>query len=123
MRKLIVTVPARSDLRDIRRYTVNRHGIGGADAYDALLKQTLRDIRDDPFRPGSRERSELGEGIRSFHSSLSRGRAGSPIKSPRHFVLYFVPDEDAVAVSRILHDSRDLARHVPGEHRNEAGEH
>ena len=65
MRKLIITTPARSDLRDIRRYTVDRHGRRAADAYDNLLKQALRDIRDDPFRPGSKERPEIGEGIRS----------------------------------------------------------
>ena len=61
MRKLIVTAPARSDLRDIRRDTFNRYGEGTAAAYDALLKQALRDIRDDPYRPGSKERPEIGK--------------------------------------------------------------
>ena len=35
-------------------------------------------------------------------------------------MLYFLPDEDAVVVSRVLHDSRDLARHVPDEHLGQA---
>ncbi len=120
MRRLIVTAPARSDLIDIRRYTRARYGVRAADAYDALLKQALRDLRDDPRRPGSSERPEIGRNIRSYHAALSRTRAGSAVRAPRHFLLYFLPDEDAVVVSRVLHDSRDLARHVPDEHLGQA---
>ena len=116
MRRLIVTAPARSDLADIRRYTLDRHGLRGADAYDVLLKRALLDLRDDPFRIGSKERPEIGENIRSYHTALSRGRASSRIKSPRHFILYFLPDDDELVISRVLHDSRDLARHVPDDH-------
>lgn len=116
MPRLIVTAPARADLRNIRSYTVEHHGHRGADAYDALLKQALRDIRDDPLRPGSRDRPEIGAGIRSYHTAHSRARAGTRIGSPRHFVLYFLPRENEVVISRILHDSRDLARHVPQDH-------
>ena len=113
MRTLIITAPAQSDLRAIRRYTVDHYGRRGANAYDALLKQALRDIRDDPFRPGSTERPELGRAIRSYHVAFSRGRARSRIKTPRHFVIYVLPRPDEVVVSRVLHDSRDLARHIP----------
>ncbi len=120
MRKLSITNPARSDLTEIRRYTLNQYGRTTADAYGTLLKQAMRDIREDPFRPGSKERPEIGENIRSYHTALSRDRAASGIKSPRHFILYFLPHEDVVAVSRVLHDSRDLARHIPGDHLEKA---
>ncbi|MBP5857419.1 type II toxin-antitoxin system RelE/ParE family toxin [Marivibrio halodurans] len=117
---LKLTTPARRDLSEIRDYTIETHGRDAADAYDAVLRQALKDIREDPYRPGSIERPEIGESIRSFHTSLSRKRAPSDVKSPRHFVLYFVPQENEVAVSRILHDARDLARHVPDDHRERA---
>ena len=120
MRKLTITDPARSDLHDIRRYTLSRYGRVGALAYDALLKQAIRDIREDPFRPGSKERPEIGENIRSYHTLLSRDRAASRVKSPRHFIFYFLPREDEVAISRVLHESRDLPRHVPKNHLKEA---
>lgn len=121
MRRLIITDPARDDLADIRRYTRERWGEHTLDAYDALLKQALLDIRDDPNRPGSKDRSdELLAPIRSYHIALSRGRAGSRIKAPRHILLYFEPQQDTVVLSRVLHDSRDLARHLPDEHRREA---
>lgn len=117
---LALTGPAREDLLEIRAYTLETHGRAAADAYDALLRQTFKDIRDDPYRPGSKDRPEIGENIRSFHTALSRKRASSDVKSPRHFVLYFMPSENEVAISRILHDARDLAHHVPGQHRDRA---
>ena len=120
MRKLSITHPARADLTDIRRYIIDRYGRAVADAYDALLKQAIRDVWEDPYRPGSQERLDIGANIRSYHSALSRERSASKIKSPRHFILYFLPHDDEVAISRVLHDSRDLARHIPGDHLEKA---
>ncbi|SDG14283.1 type II toxin-antitoxin system RelE/ParE family toxin [Thalassobaculum litoreum] len=114
------TGPARRDLIDIRRYTRETYGSQQANAYDALIKQAFKDIAADPFRPGSKERPEIGEGVRSYHISLSRERAGSDIKTPRHFVLYYLPTDAEIAVSRVIHDSRDLARHVPRDHIDKA---
>jgi len=43
---------------------------------------------------------------------FSRERvAGERVKAPRHFVLYRRMNEK-VEFARLLHDSRDLARHV-----------
>ncbi len=72
MRKLSITDPARSDLIDIRRFTLNQYGRTTADAYGTLLKQAMRDIREDPFRPGSKERPDIGENIRSYHTAQGR---------------------------------------------------
>lgn len=120
MRRLAITVPARADLTDIRRYTRNRFGRRAADAYDALLKRCFRDLRDNPFRLGSDDRPEIAAGIRSYHSLHSRERSAPRVKSPRHFILYFLPGDDEVVISRVLHDARDLARHVPRDHRERA---
>ena len=116
MRKLTITNPARFDLFDIQAYTVNRYGRSAADSYDTLLKQAIRDVREDPYRPGSKRRPEISENIRSYHIMLSRARAGGAVKKPRHFILYFLPNENEVVISRVLHDSRDILRHVPEEH-------
>ena len=120
MRRLAITAPARSDLTDIRRYTIDRFGRQAADAYDALLKQVLRDLREDPFRPGSKDRPEIAAGIRSYHIAHSRERTDPRVRSPRHFILYFLPSDDEVVISRVLHDARDLTRHVPRDHRERA---
>lgn len=115
---LILSGPARNDLLEIREYTLQTYGPVAADAYDSLLRQAFKDIRDNPFRPGSKDRPEIGANIRSFHASLSRRRASSSVKSPRHFVLYFLPKENEIVVSRVLHDTRDLARHIPDHHKD-----
>ena len=112
--KLIRSAPADSDIAAIRDYTVKTHGREVAKAYNALLRQAFKDIRDDPFRPGSKDRPDIAPGVRSYHIALSRERAASPVKSPRHLILYYQFKDDEIAVSRVLHDSRDLARHVPG---------
>ena len=116
MRKLTVTDSALSDLLDIRAYTRNRYGRDAANSYDTLLKQAIHDVGEDPYRPGSKKRPEIGKNIRSYHTMLSRARAGGVIRKPRHFILYFLPSEDETVISRVLHDSRDIARHVPDEH-------
>jgi len=116
-RKLVITGPAKNDLKEIRAYSIDKHGRKTADAYDALIKQAIKDLRTDPLRVGSRERPEIAETIRTYHISLSRNAAGSPIKTPRHFVLYFLPKADELVISRILYDGRDLPRHLPDEHR------
>ncbi len=112
---LIRTAKADSDIAEIRDYTIKNHGPRAAKAYNALLRQAFKDIRGDPFRPGSKERPEIGANVRSYHISLSKFRAESDVKSPRHFVLYYLPKENEIVISRVPHDSRDLARHVPRE--------
>lgn len=111
--KLVHTATAQADIAEIRDYTLRRYGKDAAKAYSALLRQAFKDIRADPFRPGSKERAEIGAHVRSYHITLSRQRAGSKVRSPRHLILYFLPEADEIVVSRVLHDSRDLARHVP----------
>ena len=116
MRKVTITKPAHSDLLDIRKYTVNRYGHNAANSYESLLKQAIRDVREDPYRLGSKNRPEISKNIRSYHIMLSRERAGRIVKKPRHFILYFLPNENEIVISRVLHDSRDIIRHIPEEH-------
>lgn len=112
---LSLTARAQRDLADIRSYTVNKHGARAAKSYNALLRQAFRDILDDPFRPGSRSRPEIGNNVRSFHITFSKFRAASDVRTPRHFILYLLALENEIVVSRVLHDVRDIPRHVPQE--------
>lgn len=116
-RKLIVTLPARKDLRKIRAYTLARYGRAAADGYERLIKQSFKDLIAEPLRPGSRERQDIHKHIRSYHIALSRVRASAKIKAPRHFVLYFLPDADHLVISRLLHDGSDLSNHIPETHK------
>ena len=113
--RLILSPAARQDLREVLRWSLDRFGDGASARYRALLTRALRDIEADPLRPGSRIRPELYDGARTYHLALSRSRVdGARVGRPRHFVLYRV-GLGGIEVARILHDSRDLARHVPEE--------
>lgn len=58
------------------------------------------------------------EGARTYHLELSRGRVKGPaVKAPRHLLLYRRRDEHVIEVGRVIHDARDLMRHLPEEYR------
>ena len=117
--KVVLAPSARRDIREALQWSEDRFGTRAAARYRALLKQALRDIASDPERPGSTERPELSSGARTYHLRFSRerARAGGVVKNPRHFLLYRRRDEGTIEVARILHDARDLERHLPEEYR------
>ena len=83
--------------------------------YAALIRQALLDIAADPELPGSKERPDIMVGgARTYHLSLSRARAeGGKVKDPRHFLVYRRRGDGVIEIARVLHDSRDPARHLP----------
>jgi plasmid stabilization system protein ParE len=44
--------------------------------------------------------------------------SGRRVKDPRHFLIYRKRG-DVIEVARIVHDSRDLARHLPEDYQRE----
>ncbi len=108
-----VTDAARRDIRDILEWSRNEFGESAALRYDALLRQALIDLRDNPERLGSSEREKIQTGIRVYHLRFSRKkiRSGNGVHNPRHFLIYRF-DDAVVEILRVLHDSRDLPRHL-----------
>jgi toxin ParE1/3/4 len=93
-------------------WSEERFGALAADRYGRLIRQALRDVLENPTRPGAQARSDLAPHAYVYHLIFSREWvAGERVKVPRHFVLYRHVDEK-VEFGRLLHDSRDLARHV-----------
>lgn len=113
-----VTGPAKRDIAAIVRWSFREFGEAAALRYEVLILQALCDIGEEPERQGSKERPEIMiEGARVYHLSFSRSRVSrSGVKEPRHFVLYRRRG-DVIDVARILHDARDLERHLPEEYR------
>jgi toxin ParE1/3/4 len=106
----------------IMKWSLKEFGEAAALRYDALMNQALTDIADDPERPGVQQRSDLAEGVLVYHLRFSRGRAKSApgvVRNPRHFLIYRRRHDHTTVIDilRILHDSRDLARHLPEEYR------
>lgn len=63
-------------------------------------------LTDGPDAPGVRQRDEIAPGMRTLHVAR-QGRRG------RHFVVFRVGGDQVIDVLRLLHDSMDLARHIP----------
>ena len=85
-----LSAAAQADVVDILAWTHERFGEVARKRYEALLVAALRDISAQPDRPGSIERSELGERVGSWHSRLSRKRARIAVgivRRPRHFLI------------------------------------
>ncbi len=60
------------------------------------------------------------EGARTYPISFSRHRVrGASVKDPRHVLLYRVRADGAIEIARVIHDSRELERHIPEEYRRE----
>ncbi len=115
--KAVLSREAGRDLQEVLRWTVDKFGRDAALRYEDLIIRALRDIEEDSACPGSLERRELYPGIRSYHLRFGRNRARSPlgiVKNPRHFFIYR-PRGRFIDILRILHDGRDLQRHLPEE--------
>ena len=116
-----LTRTAQRDVKAILNRSRREFGETAAARYKALIKQALLDIGDDCERPGSTENPEIMiEGVRTYHLEFSRGRVtGEGVKAPRHFLLYRRRDEGVIEVGRVIHDARDLTRHLPEDYRRD----
>jgi len=120
MRGCIVSAAAEQDIESILHWTNEHFGERARLRYEALLVQGIADLAQDPNRPGSRERPEIAPAARTYHLWHSRRRVASArgrVKKPRHFILFRVRGDDYLEISRVLHDSVELGRHLPDEYR------
>jgi len=109
--------PAKADIVNLLAWTERQFGEAARERYATLITAALLDISSQPARVGSILRPELGEGVRSWHLSLSRERASpaaSKVRKPRHFLIYRMEGNVAL-VGRILHEAMDLAQHLGAE--------
>jgi len=103
----------RHDTQKAVEWSEDHFGEAAADRYAELIQQALRDLIDEPKRPGAKARPDLGLHAYIYHLLFSRDRvSGERVKTPRHFVVYRHVG-DTVEFARLLHDSRNLGLHVP----------
>lgn len=97
---------AEHDLLDALVWTTDQFGALQADDYLETLTLALEALTDGPNIVGSKVRDDIGLGIRTLHVARL-GRKG------RHFVIFRISDDQTIDVIRLLHDSMDLAKHLP----------
>ena len=85
--------------------------------YEELIGQAIADLADNPKRNGTKPRPDLLPGLWLYHLDSSRHHVAedAKVKSPRHFVIFRNLQPGILEIVRILHDSRDLARHLPND--------
>ena len=97
---------AERDLLDALVWTTDQFGALQADDYLETLTLALEALTDGPNMVGSKVRDDIGLGIRTLHVARL-GRKG------RHLVVFRFADGQVIDVIRLLHDSMDLAKHLP----------
>ena len=97
---------AEHDLLDALVWTTDQFGALQADDYLETLTLALEALTDGPNIVGSKVRDDIGLGIRTLHVARL-GRKG------RHLVVFRLADGQVIDVIRLLHDSMDLAKHLP----------
>ena len=97
---------AEHDLLDALVWTTDQFGALQADDYLETLTLALEALTDGPNIVGSKVRDDIELGIRTLHVARL-GRKG------RHLVVFRFADGQVIDVIRLLHDSMDLAKHLP----------
>ena len=101
---------ARRDIAAILAQILDRFGTRQHRTYAALLNAALGLVASEPARPGSKDRGDLAEGMRSFPVALAAKRRGASAH-----VLFYVPDRpDGVLIVRVLHHSMDPRSRLRG---------
>jgi toxin ParE1/3/4 len=114
-RKYRLTRLADADLYDILSHTLLEFGDLQLISYASMIDKAMRMVGDQPLRPSSRARDELGPGVRSFHVEIAAGRQGAA-----SHVLYYIPEvmEDgtlAAIILRVLWEGMEPRRYIePG---------
>ena len=97
---------AEQDFFEIVQWTADSFGPQPAVVYAETLSLAIGVLAKGPEIFGTQRRDEIGHGILTLHVAR-QGRKG------RHFVVFRISGPTTIDVLRLLHDSMDLARHLP----------
>jgi len=98
MAKYRLSPLASEDLDGIYDYTFDEWGVDQVHVYRRHIEKALKEIAQDPRRPGSKERGDLLEGCRSYRVE--------------HHYLFYRIRESHVEVGRVLHETMNFEEHV-----------
>jgi toxin ParE1/3/4 len=102
-----LTFEARRDLADILEWTTGRFGPQQAAVFAGALTSALMLLANGPDQTSARRRDDIKPGLWSLHLATVQPRS-------RHLIFYRVAGDGSIAISRVLHESMDPRRHLPG---------
>ena len=97
---------AEDDFADIVTWAAQTFGEMQAETYAETMTLAIEALHDGPDPLGAKARDDIEPGIRTLHVAR-QGRNG------RHFVVFREAQNQCIDVLRLIHDSMDLARHIP----------
>ena len=106
------TAQAQRDIDQALRASIRLFGVGQARIYAELIDTVIDLLADDPERPSSRARPDLGPDVRSFHLEIAGGRRGAASHCVYYQVVSIAGHDTEVVVLRVLHDAMDPGRKV-----------
>lgn len=113
MTRYRLSEPAQADIAFILRTSEARHGILARIRYRALLAAALRRVAADPGGLSTVDRSDLLEGLRSFHIRHSRSESReAPVRDPVHVIFFRAAAPGLVEIVRVLHERMEPSRHL-----------
>ena len=104
-----ITAAAENDLQDILRWTVVQFGTTQARIYADTITSAITHLADGPNVSGVKARDDIAHGMFTLHVARINRKG-------RHFLIFRVDsdgEQQVIDILRILHDSMDIARHVP----------
>jgi toxin ParE1/3/4 len=99
---------AEADFSQIVAWTATHFGDVQAQKYAEVLTLAITALHEGPDVIGAKTRDDIGHELKSLHVARM-GRKGS------HFVVFRAATKNTIDVLRVLHESMDLARHLPPE--------
>jgi toxin ParE1/3/4 len=104
---------AEADLARILATSRREWGAEGRRRYSALLAAAMRKLAAEPAGPATRDRSELGPGIRSLHLRHAASAAsGGGVRRPVHVLYYRAVMAGPIEIVRVLHERMEPSRHL-----------
>ena len=103
--KVRLAAQAELDFSEIITWTLENFGERQAETYAETLTLAIEALHGLE-QLGAKARHDIGPGISTLHVAR-QGRSG------RHFVVFSEAKDQYIDVLRLLHDSMDLARHIP----------
>ena len=110
------TQPADKDILNALSISIRLFGPKQAERYLAIIRAGVKSLADEPNRPASKARDEIGEGVRSFHLQFAARRQGGA-----SHVIFYMPNPEEIVVLRVLSDAMDPRRRVISALKSEAG--
>ena len=103
-----LTDAALSDYREILLWTDDYFGERQARVYSEVIEDALTALMDGPACRDVKARDDVSPGLFSLHVARNKHKG-------RHIIAFRVEhQQNVVRILRILHDSMEIERHLPG---------